>query len=628
MLAAQGSLQLLVLESRTHYRQALIAAWNHTAQAHDEPSAVFSEVSSLADGLQHLTFEACILPVIPQDIDHEDSWSHLDAAGYSITYLFHLPIERSAIGLTAGGTATVTVQSVPYLCATRFGSHQQVLAMLQRIDSNVAEMIPAGGENQHERYRKLLNRMSEGFWDVGPDLQIAYANAAFKSICQDPHPVGKNLLDYFDDADRPRLRSILGKQQEGIIIPFTMRLRPHGREKRGKVIQIDPSPRFGWGGQYLGGWALIRDVTDQSADMEQTLRQERELYTLYMVASTLARGFRMTDLVLAATSCMREQLAVDATATWIRTENLDDGTSPLRAIEPRGIEDSPLHPTLVDAALRWCEEMPLNRPAVVVRDTAKSRNPMARGMGEMGFRSIAAIPLMAGKQHIGFLWLACHDASVMTRNWVSLLISIGHQLALAVVNALSVEARLREEARQKQFYRDAVCAITNGKLSLVDRSELTEICADTTLLGELLIRDKEDIQNARKLTEKVLAEQGFADERIFDIATCVSEAATNTLLHGKGGRMSISTTSAERPAGVRIMLEDGGPGINFSELPHAILKRGYSSAVSMGLGYTLILDMMDAVYLATDAQGTALIMEAALNQVNAELEAWLAKVTD
>lgn len=617
---------MLVLEARAPYRQALIATWNQIARAHEELPADFAEVANLAEGLQLQTFEACILPIIPQDV--ESDCACLEAAGYSITYLFHLSMERPSIALTAGGsTATVTCQSVPYLCTSRFGCHQVVLSMLQRIDPQVHEMIPAGGENQHERYRKLLNRMSEGFWDVGPDLQIAYANAAFRSIFQEPNPIGKNLLDFFDDADRPRLRSILGNQQEGIIIPFTMRLKNRGKDKRGKVIQIDPSPRFGWGGQYLGGWALVRDVTDQSNDTEHALRQERELYTLYTVASTLARGFHLNDLVVASTASMREQLAVDATSIWVCSD-IDDANAPLRSIEPRGVHDKPLPPALVDAALRWCEEMPANRPAVVVRDTAKSRNALARAMGEMGFRSIAAIPLMAGNQRIGFLWLACHDPSVMTRNWVSLLISIGHQLALAVVNAMSVEARLREEARQKRFYRDAVCAITNGKLSLVDRAEVADIRAGTEELGGMEVRTREDVQGVRELTERILTERGFGAERMFDIATCVTEAATNTLLHGGGGRMSLTTIPVDRADGVRIVLEDNGPGINFSELPHAILKRGYSTAVSMGLGFTLILDMMDAIYLATDTTGTILIMEAAQEPVNTELEAWLAKVSD
>jgi anti-sigma regulatory factor (Ser/Thr protein kinase) len=391
----------------------------------------------------------------------------------------------------------------------------------------------------------------------------------------------------------------------------------------GKVIQIDPSPRFGWSGQYLGGWALIRDVTDQSADIERTLRQERELYTLYTIASTLSRGSGLAPMVEAASAALREQLGVDATCTWVR----GDGAT-MQALGARGTDDRALADSLVEIALEWCEEVPASKPAIVVRDTSRSRNPHARAMGDLGYRSIAAIPLMAGSERIGFLWLACHDSSVMTRTWVSLLISIGHQLGLAVANAQGVEARLREEARQKQFYRDAVCAITNGKLSLVDRSELIAIMKETRELGSVAIQNREDVQEARKLAERVLKEQGFGDERIFDIATCVTEAATNTLLHGGGGTLRITTVPPDHAEGARIALEDQGPGINFSELPSAILKRGYSTAISMGLGYTLILDMMDAVYLATDGAGTSLVMEAAQNPVNAELEAWLAKVSD
>ena len=90
-----------------------------------------------------------------------------------------------------------------------------------------------------------------------------------------------------------------------------------------------------------------------------------------------------------------------------------------------------------------------------------------------------------------------------------------------------------------------------------------------------------------------------------------------------------STTIAPLATGtVRFSLEDHGPGIQFSELPRAILKRGYSTTVSMGLGYTLILEMMDGIYLCTDPRGTTLVMDAGPRTVNAELDSWLEKLSE
>ncbi|NDD30350.1 MAG: PAS domain-containing protein [Proteobacteria bacterium] len=618
-----------MLESRTTFRDALVETWNRLSVESDEVPAEIREAKTLQEWLPSQTFEACILPVVAQSEIHHEIWAQLEEAGFTITYLFHLTLERPGLD-PAGNAATTTVtrQVVPYLCRTRFGCHQRVLSILTRVDPVVSEIVPASTESPHERYRKLLNRLTEGFWDIGPDLTIAYANATFKKILGDPKAIGKSLLDYFEPADQARLLSILRKQQEGIIIPFTMQLKPRDGNPEGAIIQIDPSPRFGWSGQYLGGWALVREVSRSSPDVSEALRHERELYALYTVASTLTRGFRLDALVRAATECIREQLGVDATCTWVRTGSADGSCGSLTLVAPHGIDGAPLSDDLLENALAWCEETPESKPANVLRSTARSRNPLARVMCESDCRSVAGIPLVAGTTRIGHLFLACRDPAVMTRNWVSLMISVSHQLAVAVVNALGVEERLREEKRQKQFYRDAVCAITNGKLQLIDRSELTRVMDGGRELAALTINAREDIQAARALTESTLAAQGFTEERIFDIATCVSEAATNTLLHGGGGIFRISDVPPGHREGARLSLEDKGNGINFSELPQAILKRGYSTAVSMGLGYTLILDMMDAVFLATDANGTSLVMEAALHPVNAELEAWLAKVGD
>ncbi len=620
-------MQLLVLEGRQDFRAAVVDTWDQVAQTYDEPPAVVLAPGPLDEHLTTSTFEAAIMPVVPETDEFLEDWHALEEAGYNITYLFRIEMFHApAPTPPPSERRRPPHRSVPYLCRTRFGCHQRVLLTLSRLDAGVAEVFPVNSESPHERYRKLLNRISEGFWDVGPDLHIAYANNAFKRLFEEPEPLGKNLLEFFDEPDRPRLRSIVENQADGIIIPFTMRLKPRKRGEKARILHIDPTPRFGGTGQYLGGWALIHDVTESTTDI-RVLHQERELYALYAVASTLSRGFRLRDLVLAASESIREQLSVDATTLWLRQEP-DNPGSPLATVDSYGLDGRPLDDDALQNALHWCETAPTIKPAAVVRDTSRSRNPHALALRDSGFRSVAAIPLKNGENLVGYLWLGCRNVSVMNRNWVSLLISIGHQLGLAVANAASVEARLRQEAQQRQFYRDAVYAITNGKLVITDRAELDRVRNGTTALAELHIAERVDIQNARKISESVLRTCGFSEERVFDIATCVSEAATNTLIHGGGGEMRISTVPAENPEGIRVSLEDHGPGINFAELPHALLKRGYSTAISMGLGYTLILEMMDAVYLTTDNAGTTLLMEATLNPVNTELEAWLAKIPD
>lgn len=683
-------LRILLVEPRTRYRRCLATSWRKGMKNDEKPSEVVEvadprSLFCLSRYLLELTYEAVIFPLLPEHAAVERAWQDLEAAGYSIGYLFHAQVERRRIPQRlAEAEATRTTNSsrtrtpfAAYLCKARFGCHHRILRVLSQIDSGVLEVRPPE-ETPHERYRKILNRVSEGFWDVGPDLQISYANAAFKNLVEDPDAVGRSLADFFEEADRPRIRSILSEHQEGIIIPFSMRLKARTKDRTGRVVSIDPSPRFGWGGTYLGSSGLVRDITEQSAASEQTLRQQRELYTLYAVAATLSRVFGLRELVAVATEKVREQLGVDATCAWVSRPPPHGGApSRLVPIAPEGLQH--FGTEQLEAILAWCQQTPRNKPAAVARDTAKSRSPSARKIGEMGFRSMAAIPLVADQQPVGYLWLACHDPSVMNRDWVSLLISIGHLLALAIVNAMGAETRLREEARRKLFYREAVWALTGGKLTLLERTEMHELLQGGKCLTEIHIARPEDIQSARRMAEQLLTAHDFPQERAFDVATCVSEAATNTLLHGGGGTMLVlgydeeaadnplvhnSTTAPSSedadpssPPGdfggvdgdptadgeplhspsslapvatgsIRFCLQDQGPGIKFSELPRAILKRGYSTTVSMGLGYTLILEMMDGIHLCTDPHGTTLVMDASPRTINAELENWLEKLSE
>jgi len=97
-------------------------------------------------------------------------------------------------------------------------------------------------------------------------------------------------------------------------------------------------------------------------------------------------------------------------------------------------------------------------------------------------------------------------------------------------------------------------------------------------------------------------------DRAADFGLCASEAATNALLHGRGGVASV----AVRDGVARLRVADSGSGINPQDLPKATLQKGWSSRASLGLGFTVINETADKVYLHTGPQGTTIIIEMAL----------------
>ena len=72
---------------------------------------------------------------------------------------------------------------------------------------------------------------------------------------------------------------------------------------------------------------------------------------------------------------------------------------------------------------------------------------------------------------------------------------------------------------------------------------------------------------------------------------------------------------------IRVLIGDEGRGIDALQLPHATLMRGYSTVCSMGLGFTLIHELADRLYMATDTGGTTLIIEMAVHPTSREEKA-------
>jgi anti-sigma regulatory factor (Ser/Thr protein kinase) len=61
------------------------------------------------------------------------------------------------------------------------------------------------------------------------------------------------------------------------------------------------------------------------------------------------------------------------------------------------------------------------------------------------------------------------------------------------------------------------------------------------------------------------------------------------------------------------MISDYGPGIREINLPDVALKKGYTTAVSLGMGYKAMISAADQVHLATGPDGTTVIIEMKLH---------------
>jgi HD-GYP domain-containing protein (c-di-GMP phosphodiesterase class II)/anti-sigma regulatory factor (Ser/Thr protein kinase) len=162
----------------------------------------------------------------------------------------------------------------------------------------------------------------------------------------------------------------------------------------------------------------------------------------------------------------------------------------------------------------------------------------------------------------------------------------------------------KQEERVRLLYRDVIYSVTQGKLLLADNQEIKSFY-QTTLVEEALIKTKLDVAQCREKVKKVLEDVDIPEKMKFNLLLCTSEAVTNVLKHATEGLMKVY----QHEKSLRIIVEDDGSGMELSDIPKSTLLSGYSSKISMGQGYSLLLKLMDQVIISTGKTGTTIVLE-------------------
>jgi len=95
------------------------------------------------------------------------------------------------------------------------------------------------------------------------------------------------------------------------------------------------------------------------------------------------------------------------------------------------------------------------------------------------------------------------------------------------------------------------------------------------------IRTLEQLHAARRLVLDWATRLEFSSLERTKLVTAASELGRNTLVHGRGGDMTISEVRNDSRPGLELRFEDHGPGITDIE---QAMTDGFSTARSLGLG--------------------------------------------
>jgi len=172
------------------------------------------------------------------------------------------------------------------------------------------------------------------------------------------------------------------------------------------------------------------------------------------------------------------------------------------------------------------------------------------------------------------------------------------------------EARLAEEELRtkdkkiREAYSDVFSAVTGDKLLIMTSSELDGSLGEQ--VGDrFYLSDFADLSKARDHISE-LVDTYFPDtENSYDIIVSAGEIMTNAIKHAGGCEVAIYKNNSL----IQLKITDSGPGIDFSILPKATLVPGFSTEQSLGLGFSIILEICSRVLLTTQPGHTSLVLE-------------------
>ena len=156
---------------------------------------------------------------------------------------------------------------------------------------------------------------------------------------------------------------------------------------------------------------------------------------------------------------------------------------------------------------------------------------------------------------------------------------------------------------QRAFLRDVLCNVTEGRLVFCDSAD--ELPPVLHHREELPLSSATGLRELRLRTRQAAAQAGLADERLIDLVAAASEAGMRALVHVGSGVATISHDDD----GAQVRIDDAGQGISLAEIPQATLRKGYSTAGTLGHGMKMMINMSDRLYLMTGPTGTTVVLE-------------------
>ena len=143
-----------------------------------------------------------------------------------------------------------------------------------------------------ERLRTMVQTTHEGIATLDTDDRVTFVNARMAEMLgyTPEEMVGRPVTDFYDEEGRAQVRARLAGRRRGVSDQYEMKLV--GKDGRELWAILNASPLTDSEGRYVGGLAMVTDITDRILH-ERAVRASEERYR--NIVETTTEGVWMID---------------------------------------------------------------------------------------------------------------------------------------------------------------------------------------------------------------------------------------------------------------------------------------------------------------------------------------------